>query len=98
MEKFSVRGDGKTIATSSEISTLSVPVLTARATGTGTGTAGYTGSAVLVEVATTGVSGTGSNFYLMQVMARSTMYLQTCTLFTKEHIQPRRLPMRRTLR
>ena len=67
MEKFSVRGDGKTIATSSEISTLSVPVLTARATGTGTGTAGYTSSALRVEVSTTGADATGNNFYLVQV-------------------------------
>jgi hypothetical protein len=63
-EKFSVRGDGSTLATSAAVGSLSVPVLTARASG-----ASYAAnsSALRVEVATTGADATGNNFYLVQV-------------------------------
>ena len=61
LEKFRVRGDGATKATSSEVDALSVPVITARATGTG-GTAGFTNTVLRVETVKTGADGTGDVF------------------------------------
>ena len=61
-----MRGDGATKATSSEVDALSVPVITARATGTG-GTAGFTNTVLRVETVKTGADGTGDEFYLVQV-------------------------------